>query len=172
MFQSDFENLIESGFTAQFQGQFSNVTRARIQGVEASARLALLDNALLVDVGYTYISPKDRTKNDILKYRPRHLLYANGLTQFGMFSVGVDFRFISRVERIDEEFVTLGIVKNGDQRVAAYVTDLRLGADLSKISFPLTIQLNINNIFQYNYVELIGNIAPPRTMVLTLEAKL
>ncbi|MEK9138728.1 MAG: hypothetical protein AAB393_16520, partial [Bacteroidota bacterium] len=56
--------------------------------------------------------------------------------------------------------------------VETVVTDLRLGADLSKISFPLTIQLNINNIFQYNYVELIGNIAPPRTMVLTLEAKL
>ncbi|MBM2841821.1 MAG: Iron complex outer rane receptor protein, partial [Bacteroidetes bacterium] len=172
LFQSDFDNLIESGFTAQFQGQFNNVTKARIQGVEASARLALLDNAWLVDVGYTYISPKDLTKNDILKYRPRHLLYATSLTRFGIFSVGVDFRYISRVERIDDEFVKLGIVMNGDQRVATYATDLRLGTDFSRIDFPLTAQLNINNIFQYNYVELIGNIAPPRNVVLTLEARL
>jgi hypothetical protein len=50
--------------------------------------------------------------------------------------------------------------------------DLRLGADFSRIDFPLTAQLNINNIFQYNYVELIGNIAPPRSVVLTLEVKL
>ena len=172
LFQSDFQNLIESGFTSTGNGQFNNVTRARIQGVEASMKLALIDNALLLDFGYTYISPKDLTKNDILKYRPRHLLYANGLAQFGMFSVGADFRYISRVERIDDEFVTLGIVKNGDERVATYVTDLRFGADFSRVNFPLTVQLNINNIFQYNYVELIGNIAPPRNIVLTLEAKL
>jgi outer membrane receptor for ferrienterochelin and colicins len=171
-FQSDFDGLIESGFTAQLQGQFRNVTKARIQGMEASARFAMLGNALLFDLGYTYVSPKDLTKNDILKYRPRHLLYVNGLTQFGMFNVGADFRYISRVERIDDEFVTLGIVKNGDQRVATYIADLRFGADFSRINFPLIAQFNINNIFQYNYVELIGNIASPRNIVLTLEARL
>ncbi len=172
LFQSDFSNLIESGFNAQFQGQFTNVTEARIRGIEASAKLGFLDNALTVDLGYTYISPKDQTKNDILKYRPRHLLYASSLAHFGMFTIGADFRYISRVERIDDEFVTLGIVKNGDRRVATYVTDLRLGADFSTVNFPLTAQLNINNIFQYNYVELIGNIAPPRSIVLTVETRL
>lgn len=172
LFQSDFNNLIESGFNAQFQGQFTNVTKARIRGIEASAKLGFLDNALTVDLGYTYLSPKDLTKNDILKYRPRHLLYASSLAHFGMFTLGADFRYISRVERIDDEFVTLGIVKNGDRRVATYVADLRFGADFSKGNVPLTAQLNINNIFQYNYVELIGNIAPPRSIVLTLETKL
>ena len=172
LFQSDFSNLIESGFNAQLQGQFTNVTKARIRGIEASAKLAFLDNAWLVDLGYTYISPKDLTKHDILKYRPRHLLYASSLAYVGFFSIGMDFRYISRVERIDDEFVTLGIVKNGDRRVATYVTDLRFGADFSKVNFPLTAQFNINNVFQYNYVELIGNIAPPRSIVLTLEMKL
>jgi len=32
--------------------------------------------------------------------------------------------------------------------------------------------INVKNIFQYNYVELIGNIMPPRTYMMTLEAKL
>ena len=172
LFQSDFDNLIESGFTAQGQGQFTNVTRARIQGIESSVKLGLLDGGLMMQLGYTYVWPRDLTENDLLKYRPRHLLYANVLTEFGLFSAGVDFRYISRVERIDEEFVTLGIIRDGDERVATYVTDLRLGADFSTMNIPLIAQFNINNLFQYNYVELIGNIAPPRSMVLTLETKL
>jgi outer membrane receptor for ferrienterochelin and colicins len=172
LFQSDFDYLIESGITAQGQGQFQNVTKARIRGIETSTRFAMLDNDLLLDLGYTYVYPKDLTKDDILKYRPRHLFYMNSLAQFGMFSVGVDFRYISRVERIDDELVTLGIVKNGDKRVPIYVTDLRFGLDFSRIDFPLTAQLNINNVFHYNYVELIGNIASARNFVLTLEAKL
>ena len=39
-------------------------------------------------------------------------------------------------------------------------------------NIPITATLNINNLPQYNYVELIGNLAPPRSIVLTLEAKL
>jgi outer membrane receptor protein involved in Fe transport len=132
----------------------------------------LFDNSLLFDLGYTYVWPRDLTKNDLLKYRPRHLLYAEGVAHVGLLDVGVDFRYISRVERIDEEFVTLGIVKDGDRRVASYVTDIRVGADFSHLDVPLTARLNINNAFQYNYVELIGNMAPPRSFVLTLETKL
>lgn len=172
LFQSDFDNLIESGFTAQFQGQFNNVTKARIQGLEASTKLGVLGNSLLIDLNYMYVWPRDLTKNDILKYRPRHLLYAEGLAHLGMFDISLDFRYISRVERIDEEFVTLGIVKDGDRRVATYVTDLRVGADFNRFDIPLIARINIDNIFQYNYVELIGNIAPPRRLVLTLEANL
>ena len=94
------------------------------------------------------------------------------MVRAGVFDAGLEFRYISRVERIDEEFVTLGIVKDGDRRVATYVTDFRLGAELNDIGIPLNVRLNINNILQYNYVELIGNIAPPRSFVLTLETEL
>ena len=34
-----------------------------------------------------------------------------------------------------------------------------------------TATFNVNNAFHYNYVELIANMAPPRTYVLSLEAK-
>ena len=171
-FASHFDDLIESGFTPQLQGQFNNVTKARIEGIELSTRVGLLDNSLLFGVGYTYVRPKDLTTGDILKYRPRNLLYAQATAHAGMFDAGVEFRYISRVERIDEEFVTLGVVIDGDRRVPTYVTDIRIGADLEGIGIPLTVRLNIDNLFQYNYVELIGNIAPPRSYVLTLETQL
>lgn len=169
LFQSDFDNLIEPGFTASGRGQFLNVTQARIRGVEISAKASFWERLLTLGFGYTYVYPKDISRNDILKYRPRHLFYANTLLSFDIFTFGVDFRYISRMERIDEEFVRLGIVRDGDQRVAAYVTDFRLGADFSKLGYPMIATLNITNAFQYNYVELIGNLMPPRNIVLVLE---
>ena len=89
-----------------------------------------------------------------------------------MFSADADFRYVSRVDRIDNELVDFGIVPDGDQRVDIFVTDFRVGADFSFAGFPLLATLNVNNAFQLNYVELIGNLMPPRTYVLVLEAKL
>ena len=169
-FQNDFENLIESGFTPAGTGQFSNVTKARIQGAECSLKAGLLGKTLTVEIAYTYVYPKDRTTNDILKYRPRHLVYTSAVARAGVALLGIDFRYISRVERIDEDFVRLGIVKDGDLRVATYVLDLRAGTDFTSIGVPLSVNLHVNNLLQYNYVELIGNLATPRTFILSVEA--
>jgi len=84
---------------------------------------------------------------------------------------GADFRYISRVDRIDDELVDLGIVPDGDERVPIYVTDARLGVDLGFVRLPISLTLNVMNVFQHNYVELIGNIMPPRTYILTLEGR-
>ncbi len=172
IFQSDLENLIESGINPAGQVQFRNVTKARIQGAELSAKLGVLRKTVFLEMSYTYLYPRDRTQSDILKYRPRHLLYASATAYIGALSLGADFRYISRVERIDEELVNLGVIKDGDQRVSISVTDLRAGFDFSMLNLPLAATLNVRNLFQYNYVELIGNMAPPRSTVLTLEARL
>ncbi len=171
-FQTDLHDLIESGFNAQGKAQFSNVTEARIRGVEMSANFGFLGRALFLSLSYTYLYPHDMTANDVLKYRPRNLFYASAVARLGAFTVSADFRAISRVERIDEELVNLGIIKDGDQRVPIYVADLRVGTDLTLGSIPFTATLNIDNIFQYNYVELIGNMAPPRSYVLALDVRL
>ncbi len=172
LFETDFTNLIEAGINAQGQGQLSNVTRARVRGLEASLKFSLLEKALFLDGDYTYVSPRDLTANTVLKYRPQHMFYFSALGRAGIWTAGLDVRYLSRVERIDEEFVTLGIIKDGDQRVPIFVTDLRLGADLGATGIPLTATLSVNNLFQYNYVELIGNLAPPRSFVLTLDSTL
>ncbi|MDH3251836.1 MAG: TonB-dependent receptor [Ignavibacteria bacterium] len=174
-FRTDFDNLIEPGLivTGQIlQIQWRNVTRARVQGVESSIRLGLFDGNLQYNVGYTYVYPEDLTENDLLRYRPRHLLYMNALARMGLLNAGIDFRYISRVDRIDIELVEFGIVPDGDERREILVTDFRLGADFSFTGFPLIATLHLNNAFQYNYAELIGNIMPPRTYVLVLEARL
>jgi len=173
-FRSDFDNMIEPGLVISNQNlqiQWRNVTEARVQGIETSLKLGLFDGGLMYNFGYTYVYPEDRTKHDLLKYRPRHLFYTSLLTRVGMFSAGADFRYISRVDRIDDELVDTGIIPDGDAREDIFVTDFRFGADFSFTGFPLTATFSLNNALQRNYIELIGNIMPPRTYVLVLEAK-
>jgi iron complex outermembrane receptor protein len=178
-FRSDYDNLIEAGLYVEGPAlmiQWRNVTKARVTGLETSLKVGAFDGDLQLGTGYTYVWPEDLTTNDILKYRPRHVFYTNLSGKLGWFRLGVDFRFISRVDRIDELLVksTLipnGIVVDGDQRVPIYVTDLRLGADFDLFGLPGSADLHVNNLFRYNYIELIGNMMPPRNYVLVLELR-
>ncbi len=52
----------------------------------------------------------------------------------------------------------LGIVVDGDLRVPVYTTDVKLGYNFITYGLPMNIYLNVKNIFNYNYVELIGNL--------------
>ena len=85
------------------------------------------------------------------------------------FNLGADFRFSSKVEEMDFELVSLGVVKDGTLRTEIKVLDLRAGYDLKSIGIPAKIFFNANNVFNYNYVELIGNLAPIRNYSLSAE---
>ncbi|MEW6511032.1 MAG: TonB-dependent receptor [Bacteroidota bacterium] len=174
-FESDFENLIEPGLTVVGQDlviQWRNVTKARIRGFETSGTLSLFGSGLMIRLGYTYVYPEDRTKNDLLKYRPRHILYTEALARVGWITAGIDFRYVSRVDRIDDELVETGVVPDGDERQEIFVVDARLGADIPVGAAVLTTSLTVRNALQHNYVELIGNLMPPRSVSLVLEVRL
>jgi outer membrane receptor protein involved in Fe transport len=170
LFQTTFSNLIEAGFNDLGQGQFQNVTDARIRGAEFGISLSLFHRSVFLSADYTYVDPEDLTTNEVLKYRPRHLVYLSGSFTAGPLELGADYRYLSRVEAIDEEFVTLGIIKDGASRVPIVVVDLR--ARWRPAGFPLSVLVNLTNVFQYNYVELLGNLGPPRTLMITLEGTL
>jgi outer membrane cobalamin receptor len=171
-FRSDYDNLIEAGLIVSgtdVEVQWRNVTQARVQGVETSLNLGAFDGALSTSVNYTYVYPQDLTAHDILKYRPRHLFYASLIGRIGWFTAEADFRYVSKMERIDEEFVLTGIIPDGDQLVDNKVTDVRASVEFSVSSIPMKLTAAVNNLFQYNYVELIANLMPPRTYSLVLE---
>lgn len=170
VFQSDFWDLIEPRFVESggvLKGQFANVTRARVRGVEAVLRTGLFAKALLVDVGYTYVRPWDLTLDDVLKYRPAHLVYVSASVTAGPVVMSGDVRHLSRVKRIDEEF--RAFVNDADARVPITVVDASVRASFSAAGGRLTAGCTVKNILQYNYVELVGNLSPPRTIILTLE---
>lgn len=171
-FVNDFQDLIEPTFGPDGNVHFQNITSAIVSGVEGAVSFSLFENIWNSTLSYTYVYPEDRTKHEILKYRPRKLLYVSTEIAADPVRIGIDHRYVSRVERIDQEFVYLGIVPDGDQRVPISVTDLHASLGWDFLGIPLITRLSVNNLFQYYYAEMIGNMGPLRSYILTLEARL
>ncbi|HEY4612906.1 MAG TPA: TonB-dependent receptor, partial [Bacteroidota bacterium] len=183
LFRNDFDNLIEAGVaikkvrlnpndtteTERPVIQFDNVTKARIQGAELGIKIDWLKKLLSSDFGYTYTYPEDLSLDTILKFRPRHLFFASAQLTHGSLRASADFRYISRIERIDDNLVRLAPIIHGDQRTDIKVVDLRASYDLAELGLPVRVGFNINNLLNYHYVELIGNLAPVRTFGLVLD---
>lgn len=173
LFQNDFEDLIEASVDPnKFVIQFSNVTRARIRGMEAGIRSDWFGNLLHLDLSYTYTDPRDVQQNTVLKFRSRHLFYSSLQISSGNVRASADFRYVSRVEAIDDNLVYLAPIVQGDYRVPIKVFDARASYDLRELGVPFRIGFNVNNIFNYSYVELIGNLSPVRNYVLSVEGAL
>ncbi len=164
IFWNHYWNLIEPVFDIDGKIIFKNVTEARIQGVEIGINFYF--NPLNFSLGYTYLHPWDLSEDAILKYRPKHIFYTNASINYKFLFAGIDFRFISKYERIDELLKL--IVQDAEERVPVYVVDARIGLNFKN----LKIFFNVNNLLQYNYVEISGNLAPIRNFNLSIEYEL
>lgn len=174
LFHSDFHDLIEPSVQSDtilkaVTVNFKNITQARIQGFEASLFMHYWEKTLTVDLHYNYNWAVDTKTKTFLRFRPRHIAGLNAEYTSGHYSLSADYRFLSRIEAIDDKLVELAPVKNGSQRVPIHVVDARLAADLLFFTFPLRAAMNFNNVLGYNYNELIGNVSPPRHFVFSLE---
>lgn len=172
IFQNELYNLIEPGFTDNSYQQimFKNVTRARIRGIEATLRL-LPAGLFGLESGLTYMDSRDLVLNSILKYRPKFLWYSKVSFPLGPLEFQVDYRYISRIDQIDEELKFQ--VKDYDARVPVHVVDARFIINLGKMDIiPVTLTLNAKNLLDYYYVKMVGNLAPTRFIGLQLEGSL
>ncbi|HET7152849.1 MAG TPA: TonB-dependent receptor [Candidatus Kapabacteria bacterium] len=179
LFWDDYWNMIEPTFVYSLpaQIQFQNITRARVQGIDASLSSSLFDGDLKWSLAYTYMSNRDLIRDAPLKYRPRHILYAHVEGNVQSLFGGVDFRYLSKVESVDDSIASFinpltgyPIIPDFAARTDALVTDVRVGIDLNKaFSLPFIFTLNIYNLFQYYYVEIPANIAPLRNFVAQVE---
>ncbi len=168
-FWSDYDNLVEPMIDpTDGRIMFRNITQARIQGYELALEGRPLGDWLHFSASYTYLYPRDMITGSVLKYRPRHLLYLSGEFFFADFTIGADFRHISRIENIDRELTI--VIPGSEERVAAYVTDLRASWTAASLGLPLRLAFYVDNVFQYNYSEMVANIAPIRSYRLALEA--
>jgi outer membrane receptor protein involved in Fe transport len=81
----------------------------------------------------------------------------------------VNYRYVSRVEAIDENLVRLAPIVDGEYRVACKVVDAGITYNFTNLGLPLTVGLTIKNLTNYYYVELVGNLAPLRTYYVSVE---
>ncbi len=171
LFWNDYSDIIEPTLDIDGRIQFRNLTSASIRGAEVGIQGALFERFLEWSASWTAMYPLDKTLHRILRYRPRHIVQTSAQVNWKGLSLGGDYRFISRIEEIDDA-VRL-VIKDADQRVDAHVVDLRLAYDAStSLSLPMRLILSVNNAFQYHYSEIIGNLAPIRNYMLTVESTL
>ena len=142
--------------------QLQNVTRARIAGLDAAILTAPIPDRLIATLSYTYLSTRGRVTGDTssggpLAFRPKHLLTLSGDYSLGAFGVGADFRYASRVERIELE----GFVDA--RRVPVKVLDLRAGWKQG----PVELRLLAANVLNYIYNLVPQTLAPVRTVTVT-----
>jgi len=172
LFENDFRDLIEPGVDTTLTPvaiRFANVTRARIRGTELDLKFNLVERVLRGELGYTYIDSKDLSTGEVLKFRPRHTVYGTLQLSIEQLTLEADYRYLSRVEAIDDQLVRFAPIVDGDERVPIKVADLRAFYDLSAAELPLRLGVSVTNMFNYHYVELIGNLAPIRTITFTVD---
>lgn len=141
--------------------QLQNVTRARIAGLDATILAVPSPDRLTATLGYTFLSTKRHVTGDPtsgpLAFRPKHLLTIGADYSLGAFGIGADFRYASRVERIELE----GFVDA--RRVPVKVLDLRAGWKRGSVEIRLLMANALNYI--YNLVP--QTLAPVRTTTVT-----
>ena len=172
-FYTRYDNLIEPQLDRNAENRivvrFQNIVNARIQGLEVSLRKDWYSKLVSTQVGYTLLDTKNLSKGSMeyglpLKYRSKHTLYTTTNIYMPPFQIGFDFRYLSRIERVDTYHKTY--IADIDQVVPAYVCSARLGVERGHFTFRVVV----DNIFQYNYILSPANMAPPRTIILQLTA--
>ena len=137
-------------------------------GAEVSASGQFFTDKVSWNLGYTWLDHQDVSTGKFLKYRPRNQFISGVGFHPGIFDFSVDYRYLSRYDQIDENFKN--IIQNGDIRGETHVVDVHVGTSLYEKGIPASITFHINNLFQYNYIDLIGSIAPIRNFVLEVES--
>ncbi len=166
LFLTKYKNYIEPNIVGDGI-QFLNVPNAEVFGFESSVQFQLIQNLIDAKLGYMYLWARDPDKNIALKYRPRHSFTANLSAHFDSFEAGINFRFQSKFEKIDD--LTTTLVVDGDKHVPIYVTDLMFGYNLIIGNIPVKVYLNAKNVFNYNYVEFTGNLSQIRNYSISTE---
>jgi outer membrane receptor for ferrienterochelin and colicins len=166
LFWSEYRNLIEPELvTGGTEIQFANVTRARVRGLDLTARAAdLVGRHVTATLAWTWLDARDLTANQPLAFRPRNLAtlgadWLSDLAGAGTVTLGFDARVASRPARVE--------IFEGDRRVPARTLDLRATWRRHNI----TVVAKVENAFNYLYTLVPRTLEPPRTysLALTLE---
>ncbi|MBL7999785.1 MAG: TonB-dependent receptor [Candidatus Kapabacteria bacterium] len=176
LFQSEMFDLIEPSFIEQggtAQIQFQNVRRARIQGLEASMKGWIGDKLFGFETSLTAMNPRDLIENITLRYRHSILWTSRILIPYNAAELQFDYRYLARWENVEERVTQYNLVANADVRVPIHVVDARLIWDFNKSSaLPVRASLNVKNLFDYYYVDSIGNLGLTRQLTIQFDARL
>jgi iron complex outermembrane receptor protein len=163
LFWTEARALIEPAFFVEGgvpKIQLRNVSRARLRGLDVAVVAPTFLHGLTAGVAYQYLDARDLRSDSVLAFRPAHLATASADYAWRAWSVGGDFRFASRIARIE-----LGGIYAADPRVATKTLDLRAGWTRG----PLAVRLLVTNALNYIYSLVPGTLEPVRTAAVVLD---
>ncbi len=155
-FRSDYWDLIEPEPTVTQEIQFTNVTRARISGIETGLRLQPGIPGLSLQSAYTWMDPRDLELDQTLAYRPRQISQTTLLYAAGPFEISADYRYISRLDNVK--------LYPSEDRVAQKTLDLHLTWHYRDWS----LSGHINNARNHNHTQMERTLQPIRSYMITL----
>lgn len=162
LFWNDVADLVDPVLNdSLFQIQIQNVAHARLRGVDASATVVAAGDRLRAGVAYLLLDAVELARDTLpqrpLTFRPRHLLTLSAdYRVWRRLSVGADWRYISRLARVD--------LYENEPRLAARVLDLRALWSAE----PLAVRVALSNALNYIYGLLPRTLAPVRTVSVAL----
>jgi outer membrane receptor protein involved in Fe transport len=140
--------------------QFRNVTRARLAGLDLAVAATPPVTGLTTTLSYTFLHARELAHDTVperpLSFRPKHLLTLSVDYQRGAIGVGGDFRYTSRLDRVE--------IYEPDQRVAEKVLDLRASA----VWGAWTLRAQLGNALNYIYTQVPRTLAPVRTLTASM----
>ena len=162
IFYSRYKNMIDVDLNPDVMAfQFFNLGRARNQGVEVRITASTFSNHLTTTLGYTYVDPLDLDTEKMLNYRSRHRVVTGINLHLGRITLGLDYRYASRIEEVVNIF-------SSDERVPMHVMDARIILDLNS----LQICLEGKNLKNYHYSLRQRLLEPIRNYVVTIRGKI
>jgi len=161
LFWTEAYDLIEPAVdTSGARIQFRNVARARLAGLDLALTTTPFTRGLTATLSYTLLYARELAHDGIperpLAFRPRHLVTLGADYQRGAVSVGGDFRYTSRFERVE--------LYETDPRVAEKALSLRASAAWG----PWTVRARVANALNYIYNLVPRTLEPVRTGSLVL----
>lgn len=160
-------DLIEPSFSSMsYYIKFDNITDAQILGLELSIK-GFVDKLFGFETSLTAMNPKDLADNKTLKYRNNLLWYNKIFIPHKWLELQLEYRFMSRVERIDEELKFQ--VRDYDARVPIHIVDARLIVKGKEFNLPINLAINAKNLLNYYYTYMVGNLGMTRYIGFQLD---
>ena len=166
LFNNEYFELIEAHLDLiRGQIQFRNISRARIQGIEATSNISVPMKIFGItftqnfQANITAMDHQDLKWNDPLPYRPKLLATLKSLCLIGKAQLHIDYRYASRIEAVKLYPI--------NDRVPMKFLDARLSYDLKNF----IIQFGVSNLLQYNYAPMESNLMPMRTFTASIQAE-
>lgn len=177
-FNNEYRNLIEPRFIPQLVAfQFINLNAATVRGFESTLDLRTASERFSSTLGYTLLDHEDDATGEPLAYRSKHQLVFSATGRvWRWISVGTDFQFLSKPEKVDTDFSRF--VNDASVSEPKQIVDLRVQADLQKVFFrsnrntSASVSFIVRNALNHFYVERPAILGKPRTYELSFQVSL